>query len=77
MLDRVEVSWCGSRACLNKAAHVSQVSALELMVRPFDPKLVGDIVAAIIADDAKLNVIPDGYDAWLLFLRGRIISFAT
>jgi ribosome recycling factor len=47
------------------------------MVRPFDPKLVGDIVAAIIADDAKLNVIPDGYDAWLLFLRGRIISFAT
>jgi ribosome recycling factor len=43
------------------------VSAQELVVRPFDPKLVGDVAAAITADDAKLNVIPDGYPASFSF----------
>lgn len=61
MLDRVEVAWCGSRVGLNKAAHVSQASSQELVVRPFDPKMVGDVAAAITADDAKLSVIPDGW----------------
>jgi len=60
LIDHVRVDYYGSPTPVNQLATVSAPDATSIMIKPFDPSSVKDIVKALTVSDLNLPVNPDG-----------------
>ena len=60
LIDHVRVDYYGSPTPVNQLATVSAPDATSIIIKPFDPSSVKDIVKALTISDLNLPVNPDG-----------------
>lgn len=60
LVDSIRVSYYGSPTPLKQMANLSTPEPQQILIRPFDPSVVGDIVKAIQASDLGLTPVSDG-----------------
>jgi len=60
LVESVRVEYYGSPTPLKQLANLSTPEAQQILIRPFDPSVVGDIVKAIQASDLGLTPNSDG-----------------
>jgi len=60
LIDHVRVEYYGTPTPVNQLATVSTPDATSILVKPFDPSSVKDIVKALTVSDLNLPVNPDG-----------------
>lgn len=60
LVDHVRVDYYGSPTPINQLATVSAPDATSIVIKPFDPSSVKDIVKALTVSDLNLPVTPDG-----------------
>ncbi|MCF7956382.1 MAG: ribosome recycling factor [Phycisphaerae bacterium] len=60
LIDHVRVDYYGSPTPVNQLATVSAPDATSILIKPFDPSSVKDIVKALTTSDLNLPVNPDG-----------------
>jgi ribosome recycling factor len=60
LIDSIRVEYYGSPTPLKQLANLSTPEPQQILIRPFDPSVVGDIVKAIQASDIGLTPNSDG-----------------
>jgi ribosome recycling factor len=60
LVDSIRVEYYGSPTPLKQLANLSTPEPQQILIRPFDPSVVGDIVKAIQASDIGLTPNSDG-----------------
>src|ERR1700746_23066 len=60
LVDSIRVDYYGSPPPLKQRANLSTPEPQQILIRPFDPTVVGDIVKAIQASDIGLTPNSDG-----------------
>jgi ribosome recycling factor len=60
LIDSIRVDYYGSPTPLKQLANLSTPEPQQILIRPFDPSVVGDIVKAIQASDIGLTPNSDG-----------------
>jgi ribosome recycling factor len=60
LVDSIRVEYYGSPTPLKQMANLSTPEAQQILIRPFDPSAIGDIVKAIQASDIGLTPNSDG-----------------
>ena len=60
LVDSIRVEYYGSPTPLKQMANLSTPEPQQILIRPFDPTVVGDIVKAIQASDLGLTPNSDG-----------------
>jgi ribosome recycling factor len=60
LIDSIRVDYYGSSTPLKQMANLSTPEPQQILIRPFDPTVVGDIVKAIQASDIGLTPNSDG-----------------
>lgn len=60
LVDSVRVQYYGSPTPMKQLANLSTPEAQQILIRPFDPTVIGDIVKAIQASDLGLTPMSDG-----------------
>ena len=60
LVDSIRVDYYGSPTPLKQLANLSTPEPQQILIRPFDPSVVGDIVKAIQASDIGLTPNSDG-----------------
>jgi len=60
LIDHVRVDYYGSPTPINQLATASTPDATSIVIKPFDPSSVNDIVKALNTSDLNLPVTPDG-----------------
>jgi len=60
LIDSIRVDYYGSLTPLKQVANLSTPEPQQILIRPFDPSVIGDIVKAIQASDIGLTPNSDG-----------------
>jgi len=60
LVDSIRVEYYGSPTPLKQMANLSTPEPQQILIRPFDPSVVGDIVKAIQTSDIGLTPMSDG-----------------
>ena len=60
LIDSIRVDYYGSLTPLKQMANLSTPEPQQILIRPFDPSVIGDIVKAIQASDIGLTPNSDG-----------------
>jgi ribosome recycling factor len=60
LIDHVRVDYYGSPTPITQLATVSAPDATTIMIKPFDPSSIKDVVKALTVSDLNLPVSPDG-----------------
>jgi ribosome recycling factor len=60
LIDHVRVDYYGSPTPINQLATVSTPDATSIVIKPFDPASLKDVVKALTVSDLNLPVSPDG-----------------
>ena len=60
LIDHVRVDYYGSPTPINQLATVSAPDATSILIKPFDPASLKDVVKALTVSDLNLPVSPDG-----------------
>src|SRR5450631_1266834 len=60
LIDSIRVDYYGSFTPLKQMANLSTPEPQQILIRPFDPSVIGDIVKAIQASDIGLTPNSDG-----------------
>ncbi len=60
LIDHVRVDYYGSPTPINQLATVSTPDAASIVIKPFDPSCLKDVVKALTVSDLNLPVNPDG-----------------
>ena len=71
LVDSIRVDYYGSSTPLKQLANLSTPEPQQILIRPFDPSVVGDIVKAIQTSDIGLTPNSDGKE-----LVGRVKDLA-
>lgn len=60
LVDSIRADYYGSLTPLKQLANLSTPEPQQILIRPFDPSVIGDIIKAIQASDIGLNPNSDG-----------------
>ena len=60
LIDHVRVDYYGSPTPITQLATVSAPDATTILIKPFDPSCIKDVVKALTTSDLNLPVSPDG-----------------
>src|SRR5206468_6642004 len=60
LIDSIRVEYYGSPTPLKQLANLSTPEPQQILIRPFDPSVIGDVVKAIQASDIGLTPNSDG-----------------
>jgi ribosome recycling factor len=60
LVDSIRVEYYGSPTPLKQLANLSAPEPQQILIRPFDPTVVGDVVKAIQSSDIGLTPVSDG-----------------